>query len=70
MSKFFDPLKEEFKWNPHGWLNLIGALGSFPSIFSAYLYDSFWLGSGVLLGWYFLVYFIYLTYCYFKSKSE
>ena len=42
MSKFWEPLREEYKWNPHGILNLIGSIGIIPAIFVGRYVDSVW----------------------------
>ena len=68
MSKFFNPLKEEFKWNPYGWLNLVASLGIIPVVYFSRYVDSLWICWGLFLLWYFLVYFTYLTYRYFRNK--
>ena len=41
MSKFWEPLREEYKWNPHGILNLIGSIGIIPAIFVGRYVDSY-----------------------------
>jgi hypothetical protein len=65
-KEFFKPLRGEYKWNPHGILNLIGALGIIPSIYLGRCVDSIWLSIGAAATWYYMVYFVYLTYHYNK----
>ena len=65
-KEFFEPLRGEFKWNPHGILNLIGALGIIPAIYLGRYGDSLWLCLGASALWYYVVYIAYLTYQYKK----
>lgn len=62
------PLKEEFKWNPHGLLHLIASLGVFISLYFKDYVDSVWICWGIFLLWYLLVFLSYLTYRFFRNK--
>jgi hypothetical protein len=68
MKKFFAPLREEYKWNPHGILNIIGSLGVFPAVMLAREVDNIWILFGIVILWWLIVAFVYLVYCYFKNK--
>ncbi len=69
MNKFLEPLQREYKWNPYGILNIIGSLGLIPAIFAGRYYDSIWVCLGVIILWYLVVLFSYLTYRYFCSSE-
>jgi len=68
MNSFFEPLKGEFKWNPHGIINLIGALGIIPATYIGRYADSIWASLGFIVLCYAIVWLLYLTYCYFKTE--
>lgn len=68
MSKFWEPLREEYKWNPHGILNLIGSIGIIPAIFVGRYVDNLLGCLGFIILWYAIVCLVFLTYRYFRDK--
>ncbi len=69
MSKFFDPLKGKMK-KEHLLLNILGGLCVFFSFYAARAGYSIWACLAFAVAWYFLVYFVYLTYKYFKNNDK
>ena len=69
MNKFFEPMRGEMRKDMILPMT-IGGLGIFPATLFGRQFDSFWICAGAFLIWYFLVYFIYLTYLYLKNKNK
>ena len=67
LKKFWAPMREEFN-KEHVIINIIGALGIFPSGLIGRQLDNFWIYCGIFLLWWALVVLIYLAYRYFKNK--
>ena len=69
-KKFWAPLtqeiKKEQKWSVM-WPNVISALGIFPGCIIAREYLNVWWACGLVLAWYFIVYFVWLIYLYNKK---
>ena len=63
-KQFFAPLREKNNKK----VNLVAALGIFPAVMLGRNYGSVWVALGIILLWWFIVVFTYLTYRYLKSK--
>lgn len=68
MKKFFEPMRGEMK-PIHTILNVIGGFGIFIPIYLA-PQNKFLIGAAIYLLWYALVWFVYLTFCYFKNNHK
>ena len=67
LKKFWAPMREEFN-NEHFIINIMGALGIFPSGWVGRELDNLWISWGVFFLWWALVVHNYLTYRYLKNK--
>ena len=64
MKKFFQPLREEY----NNKVTLVGALIIFPAVMLGRKVGSIWVLFGIVLLWWIIVVFTYLSYRYYKSK--
>ena len=67
MKKFFQPLREEYN-NKNNKVTLVGALIIFPAVMLGRKVGSIWVLFGIVLLWWIIVVFTYLSYRYYKSK--
>ena len=69
-KKFWAPLTQERtkekKWSTM-WPNIISALGIFPGCLLAREYLNVWWACGLVISWYFIVYFVWLIYLFNKK---
>ena len=68
LKKFWAPMREEAN-KGHYIMNIIGALGIFPSGWIGRKLNSLWISWGVFFLWWALVVLIYLTYRYLKNSK-
>ena len=64
MREFFQPLREEYNKK----ITIIGSLIIFPAVMLGRKVGSIWVLFGIVLLWWIIVVFTYLTYRYLKSK--
>jgi hypothetical protein len=68
MNKFFEPFKEKYNKKNNTAINFVGALGIFPAVMLGRKVGCIWITLGIILLWWIIVVFTYLTYRYLKSK--